>query len=383
MKILINLTTLTNSGVIPLWLIKFQELAKLDHQLDIFFGNTINKTNFTKNDVYQYNQNPAIKQLPLINNKFKYIFYSIYRNFQAIFKVFPYKENYDLVYSPSSVLDLAIMPFFLKKYNPKIIWTTVFDNIVPITDPGNKITRFLAWIFFQISLILIRRADLIFTISPELRQFLIKKHFDKNKIILTGNGIETALVKQSKKEKYLYDALFIGRINETKGIFDMLSVLKQIKKIYPKFILAIMGDGDEITKNKFKKQIKLMDLEKNIKFLGYISGVEKFNIIKSSRCFWFLSVSQSESFGIALMEAVSCGIPAFTYNLPVFKKIYKNQEIIFSPIHRTDIVAQKVIKLFKSKNFNNFFGKKLLGKYSWENIIQIEIKTITKLFDHQ
>ena len=144
-----------------------------------------------------------------------------------------------------------------------------------------------------------------------------------------------------------------------------------------------MGNGDEVTKNKFKKQIKLMDLERNIKFLGYISGIEKFNIIKSSRCFWFLSVSQSESFGIALMEAVSCGIPAFTYNLPVFKKIYKNQEVIFSPIHRTDIVAKKVTKLFKSKNFSNSNGKKLLGKYRWENIVQIEFKAIKKLFSYR
>jgi len=371
MKIIVNLATLTQKGIIPIWLKKFQELSNLNNQVNIFYGNQI----------HGYNNKKSIKLLSDPKSKFQFTFYCLSKNIQSLAKIKQFKK-YDVFYCPSSVLDLTILPFFTKIFYPKIIWTTVFDNIVPITDPGNKITRFLAWIFFQISLILIRRADLIFTISPELRQFLIKKHFDKNKIILTGNGIETDLIKQSKKDKYLYDALFTGRINETKGIFDMLSVLKQVKKIYPKFTLAIMGDGDEITKNKFKKQIKLMHLETNIKFLGYISGVEKFNIIKSSRCFWFLSVSKSESFGIALMEAVSCGIPAFTYNLPVFKKIYQNQEVIFSPIHQTNIVAQKIVKLFDSKNFNNLNGKKLLGKYSWENIVQIETKAIKKLFNH-
>jgi len=369
MKIIVNLTTLTQNGIISIWFHKFQKIYKNNHQLDIFYGNKINK--FTKTP-------RSTNSLPQVKSKFKFTFYCIFRNLQSLFKIKKFK-NYDVFYSPSSVLDLAILPFFTKIFYPKIIWTTVFDNIVPITDPGNKITRFMAWLFFQISLILIRRADLIFVISPELRQFLIKKHFNKNKIIITGNGIETDLIKKSKKKKYLYDALFIGRINETKGIFDMLQVLKQVKKKYPKFTLAIMGDGDEITKNKFKKQIKLMNLEINIKFLGYISGVEKFNIIKSSRCFWFLSVSQSESFGIALMEAVSCGIPAFTYNLPVFKKIYQNQEVIFSPLHQTNIVAQKNIKLFQSKKFNNLNGQKLLGKYCWENIVNLEIKAIEKI----
>lgn len=373
MKIIINLTTLTQNGIVSIWFHKFQKIYKTNHQLDIFYGNKINK--FTKIPA-------STKSLPQVKSKFKFTFYCLFRNFQSLFKIKKIKK-YDVFYSPSSVLDLTILPFFTKIFYPKIIWTTIFDNIVPITDPGNKITRFVAWFFFQISLILIRRADLIFTISPELQQFLIKKHFNKNKIITTGNGIEIDLIKQSKKTKYLYDALFIGRINETKGIFDMLEVLKQVKKTYPKFTLAIMGDGDEVTKNKFKKQIKLMDLERNVKFLGYISGIEKFNIIKNSRCFWFLSVSQSESFGIALMEAVSCGVPAFTYNLPVFKKIYKNQEVIFSPIYQTNIVAQKVIKLFKSKKFSNFNGKKLLGKYSWVNIVQIETNAITKLFNHR
>lgn len=384
MKIIVNLTTLTKVGIIPLWLKKFQELAYLNHQVDIFFGNHINKTNFKKEDIYKYNQNSkTINKLPYVNsNKIRFMFYSLTRNFKAIFKSFKYINNYDIIYSPSSVLDLAIMPFFLKKIDSKIIWTTVFDNIVPITDPGNKITRFISWFFFQISLILIRQADLIFTISDDLKDYLINKNFDKNKIITTGNGIEIDLIKKSKKDpKHNFDALFIGRINETKGIFDMLKVLKIIKKTYPKFKLAIMGNGDNPTKNKFKNKIKKLKLQNNVKFLGYISGIEKFNIIKSSKSFWFLSVSQSESFGIALMEAVSSGISSFTYDLPVFKKIYKNNEVIFSPIHDFNIVAKQILELFKSKNFDNKKGKKLLGQYSWKNIISIENKAITNLFD--
>ncbi|MDD4938255.1 MAG: glycosyltransferase [Candidatus Shapirobacteria bacterium] len=382
MRILINLATLTNSGVIPIWLRKFQELSKHSHQIDIFFNNQANQINFNKIDLYRYNESAKIKKLPKIESKIKFIFYSLKKNIQAILAISKYKNKYDIVYSPSSVLDLAIMPFFLKKYNQKIVWTTVFDNIVPITDPGNKIIRFISWIFFQISLVLIRQADLIFTISPELKKYLINQGFDKNKIIITGNGIEIDLIKKAKKNrKYNFDALFIGRINETKGIFDMLQVLNQVKKEYPNFTLAIMGEGDNSTKNKFIQKIKKMNLQKNVKFLGYItSGIKKFNIIKSSRSFWFLSTSPSESFGIALMEAVSCGIPAFTYKLPTFTKIYKNNEVFFSPLHKPNIVAHKVTKLFRSKNFINQNGKKLLGKYSWKNIVKIENSSIQKLF---
>jgi glycosyltransferase involved in cell wall biosynthesis len=382
MRLLVNFASLTGNGIIPIWLKKFQELSWQNYQIDLFFNNQVNKINFNKATLYKYNNSSKIKKLPQIRSKIKFIFYSLKKNFESFFTITKHINDYDVFYSPSSVLDLIITPFFAKIYHPKIIWTTVFDNIVPMTDPGNKITRFLAWFFFQISLVLIRKADLVFVISPELRQFLVNKHFDKNKIILTGNGIETDLIKQSKKGKYLYDALFIGRINETKGIFDMLKVLQQVKKTYSKFTLAIMGDGDKTTKDKFKKQIKLMNLKTNVRFLGYVSGVKKFNIIKKSRCFWFLSVSKSESFGIALMEAVSCGIPAFTYNLPTFTKIYKNKEVIFSPIHHPNIVAKKVLNLFYSNNFSNPNGQKLLGKYTWKNITKTETQAINKLLSN-
>ena len=75
-----------------------------------------------------------------------------------------------------------------------------------------------------------------------------------------------------------------------------------------------------------------MHLINNVLFLGYRKGLEKFNIITSSKCFWFLSVSESESFGIALLEAVCLGLPALVYDLDPFKKIYKNNEVfMFKP----------------------------------------------------
>lgn len=381
MKILVNLTTLTNSGILIIWLKKFQELSKLNNNIDILYGNSFLKKDLKKIDIYKFNRKfLPLNKLPKIKTKLGFLLMSILKNFKSLFLVKKISSNYDCIYSPSSVLDLIILPFFVKKYNRKIIWSAVFDNIVPITDPGNKIIRFLAWIFFQISLILLKKADIIFVISQDLKDFLVKKGFSSKKIVLTGNAIENELIKKAKKsKKYHFDALFIGRINETKGIFDMLKVLKIITKKFPKFNLAIMGEGDNITKNKFQKKIKQLNLQKNIQFLGYKTGIQKFNIIKSSKCFWFLSVSQSESFGIALMEAVCCGLPSFTYDLKPFNEIYQNNEINISPKGDYRLVAKKVIKLFDNKNFDNKNGKKLLDKYSWEKIAEKEYSAFKKL----
>jgi glycosyltransferase involved in cell wall biosynthesis len=238
----------------------------------------------------------------------------------------------------------------------------------------------LAWIFFQISIQIIGRADVIFVSTPELMDYLIGRCFNKKKLVLTGFGIESDLIKKSEPdEKYKIDALFVGRINETKGIYDMLKVLNIVRKNYPNFQLAIVGEGDEETEARFKEKIKNLDLGSNIQFLGYKNGMEKYNIIKSAKCFWFLSVSKSESFGVALLEAVCSGIPSFAYDLVQFPRIYQNGEVDISPKGNYKAVAQKVIKLFESGNFDNKKGKNLLARYSWEKIAETEYTAINNL----
>ena len=356
------------------WIKKMNYFAKNGYDISIITNKNGKKYYKDKINAKKYY---IIKKNNIPKTKIGYLYEVLIRNIIAGINF--RSINFDYIYSLAT-LDNLLFPFFVKIFNPKIKIFIQFDNIVPLNDPGNKIYRFLAWIFFKISLLLLRRADTIFAISPELKKYLIRHNFDPSKIIITGNAIEINLIKISKPQKIKYDGLFIGRINETKGIFDMLEVVNQVKKEIPNFKLAIMGEGDVSTKNKFKNKIKSLKLSKNIILLGTRNGLEKFSIIKSSKIFIFLSKSESESFGIALLEAVSCGLPAFVYDLPAYKNIYLNNEVNVFKKGDINSVSQAIIQTFKNKQFKNQNGQNLLGKYSWENIASIEFKAFKLLF---
>ncbi len=384
-KILVNLLTLQHEGILPPWLRIFKVFQAHGCKVYVNTGYFVKKLEPIE-DIYQFDWLTEAEEKRLRKDKTKtkigFLLHSLKRNYitlknsRKILK----SENFDVVYTPSSVLDFTIFPFYLKSKGEKIKWATTLANIVPFSDPGNKFIRFLAWLFFQISMRMLRRADVIFVPTAEMKDHLIKRKFRKEKIIETGCAVENEMIKGAEGlDGHKIDALFVGRINETKGIFDMLKVLKIIMKKFPDFQLAIMGEGDEKTKARFKKEIKNSGLGSNVQFLGYKNGMEKYNIIKSTKCFWFLSVSESESFGIALLEAVCSGIPAFAYDLPQFSRIYQNGEVEISPKGDHELVAQKVINLFESGNFDNGKGKELLGKYSWEKIAEIEYNSLNNL----
>jgi glycosyltransferase involved in cell wall biosynthesis len=178
--------------------------------------------------------------------------------------------------------------------------------------------------------------------------------------------------------EYSIDALYVGRIAEAKGIFDAIRVVDIVRYKYPLFQFAIMGAGDDSTMRRLEEDIKSRGLQENVKFLGTKSGEEKFRIIRQAMVFLFLSYR--ESFGLALMEAICCGKPAFVYDVPEYRKIYTNNEIIVSPMGDYKTVADKVIDIFRRRDFNNKAGELLLEKQkTWEEIAEIEYKTMEGL----
>jgi glycosyltransferase involved in cell wall biosynthesis len=384
-KILVNLVTLQYEEILPPWLRIFKVFQAHGCEVYVNTGYFVKKLELI-GDLYNFEWLSEGEKKILLKDrtktKFGFLSHSLKRNYIALKNSRKILEavSFDIIYTPSSVLDFVILPYYLKITGKKIKWTTTLANIVPLTDPGNKLIRFLAWFFFRISIYMIRKADIIFASTPEIMDYLAKKRFDNKKLVLTSFGIEADLIEKSRVSETLkIDALFTGRINETKGIYDMLKVLNIIIKKFPNFQLAIMGEGDVKTKASFEKEIKNLSLEKNIHFLGYKNGMEKYDIIKSAKSFWFLSVSESESFGVALLEAVCSGVPSFAYDLPQFAWLYPDGEANISSKGEYKTVAQKVIELFEKGNFINEKGKLLLKKYSWEKIAQIEYSAIKNL----
>ncbi len=321
-----------------------------------------------------------VELLPIPNagsatNKLSFIFVRFKRTILTAFlsrKI----SNTDVLYSISSVLDLVLLPFFIKLFKPKIMWTTLYENHVELSGQGNFIIRLLAYIFHLIARQLIRRVDTIFVISPKLKRDLVNLGYNPEKLVITGNAINTKAIELAlKHKKYEYDGLFMGRLDPQKGVFDLLKITQKIKNEFPKFKLIIAGRGLANVEDKLKLKIKNMNLTNNVKLVGYISGNAKYKLLVNSKVFIF--PSYKESFGVSLLEAVTSGTTAIAYDLPVYSDIYQNNEIKTVPKGKAIQLAQKVIETLKEKDYENKRGLQLLKskKYSYERISNIELES--------
>ncbi|MDP3093543.1 MAG: glycosyltransferase [bacterium] len=307
-----------------------------------------------------------------VSNKFTLIFELLKRSLIACF-FFPEIAKADTLYSISSVLDELLLPFFIKIFDERIAWVALFENEVALKRPGNIFVRILARVFYRISLLLLKKADRIFAVTEDLKSVLIKTGINERKIVVTSNAVDkTEIEKAISKRESQFDGLFAGRLEEAKGVFDLIKICRKVVEKYPNFSLGIAGTGHQKQEKKLRELVKTLGLEKNIRFLGYVSGTQKFRLLANSRIFLFPSLD--ESFGVALLEAICSGRKAIAYDLPAYKNIYLNNELETVPIGDIKSFSEKVIGILDEKNFENAAGLKLLmsNKYRYDRIAGIE-----------
>ena len=102
--------------------------------------------------------------------------------------------------------------------------------------------------------------------------------------------------------------LFLSRLHPVKGL-DLL--LESLALLRPRgWICVIAGMGESSYVAHLKQQVSRLNLDNIVSFTGALSGQEKINAFADADA--FILPSYSESFGIAIAEAMSWGLPVIT-----------------------------------------------------------------------
>jgi glycosyltransferase involved in cell wall biosynthesis len=101
--------------------------------------------------------------------------------------------------------------------------------------------------------------------------------------------------------------LFLSRIDPVKNLEGLLEALSILVKRRAGVVLRIAGDGDPAYVARLKAMTSQLGLAQHVEWLGRIHGLEKARAL--ARADAFVQPSFSESFGIAVVEALAAGLP--------------------------------------------------------------------------
>ena len=178
-------------------------------------------TTFTKNGI-----NANCKVLPFFlknaSSSFSHFLDSAFRIIRVNFSILPTEKG--IFYSPSDFL-WDVFPAFVWKLrggNKNYTWV---QNIFHLSPPpvqrgGSFITNLASFSAQRLSFHLIRQsADLIFVLNDTIKYQLVKQGFSKNKIFVTGAGVDLAQIDEIQPAETTYDACFTRASSYIKGHF--------------------------------------------------------------------------------------------------------------------------------------------------------------------
>ncbi|MDD5363157.1 MAG: glycosyltransferase family 4 protein [Ignavibacteria bacterium] len=221
---------------------------------------------------------------------------------------------------------------------------------------------------FELSFI--KRAGFLVTVSEVTKESLIKRKLADSKLQVIYPGLNYSI---TEKKDIIHDGhfnvLFVGTIEERKGLAYAIEALKNIKGEDVIFHIA----GSTVQKDYYDnliKKIQKYGLDKNIRFYGKVSNENLRNLYMKADVFLFLSLW--EGYGMVIAEALSFGLPLIVSSIPTMKYFVADGENGFIvDMKNSEQIYEKLMLLWNDAGLREKMSVKSIEKAkelpTWED----------------
>lgn len=212
-------------------------------------------------------------------------------------------------------------------------------------------------------------ADRVIVLSEEWADFFGKHVCDEKKIAIVHNGV---VIPNYEKTDYTdQNVLFLGRLGERKGAYDLLKVIPDVLKRIPNARFFFGGDGEV---ERCKELAEKTGIADNVSFLGWIRDTEKEEYLK--KCSTFVLPSYHEGMPMSVLESMSYGLATISTNAGGIPQII-SQGIDGYRVEAGDLkeLETTLVRVLISSNEKRILGqaarKKIVEKFNAERNIDL------------
>ncbi|RLG01983.1 hypothetical protein DRN58_00535 [Thermococci archaeon] len=209
---------------------------------------------------------------------------------------------------------IALLNFF--RIHKNIISVASVHTLLFQRIKVKRFNKFWKSLYKYLYKFIARNVNCVVAVSPFVKKELISEfEVNKDKVKFIGNPVDFEEIRIKTLEPISPEwrkafvgktILNLGRLIPEKGQELLIKSFAKVRQLLPDTNLVLIGDGEE--KKKLQELVKNLDLENNVFFLGFQKNPYKF--MKHASI--FVLTSRYEGFGLALVEAMTCGLPVIT-----------------------------------------------------------------------
>ena len=198
-------------------------------------------------------------------------------------------------------------------------------------------------------------------------------------IIVLGNALgfdsEKNIAPLEKKIDFNYKKYIVigGPIHKKKGGVEIIKLCSELKKNNSDLKIYVTGGVDK----NFEESYRKANLS-NTQVFEILNVSEIVKMVKNALC--YIQLSNYESFGMMVIEAMYLGTPVIISDIPGLKEVSKGNSIICNN-NDTKLIISKIEKLENDTNYRSEIilkGIAYASNFNWDNFANKLIKKIEK-----
>jgi glycosyltransferase EpsD len=309
--------------------------------------------------------------IPFERSPFKLVNFKAYKKLKNIID----DNNYKLIHchTPMGSVLTRLAAKKARKKGTKVIYTAHGFHFFK----GAPLINWL--LYYPVEKWLSKHTDCLITINDEDYECAKRNKFKAGSIKkVNGVGIDlnkftpqTVEKKKKLRKEYGYSEtdfilICVAELNHNKHQDMIINVINILKNIIPNIKLLLVGEGNLM--EQYKNQVKKLNLEDYIKFLGYRKDVPNLMAISDVA----VSASRREGLPVNVMEAMATGLPLVVTDCRGNRDLVRNgRNGYVVGINDVDGFADAVEKLYKIEKLRQNFSEKnceLIKMYSIKNV---------------
>jgi glycosyltransferase involved in cell wall biosynthesis len=347
----------------------YEEFMNLSKFLDIIIICSTKIENLDK-----IHDKVTFKQIFTINKKF---LFGISKMINYPLTAYNLRKQIDLIYvrsvSPPEIFTLWFSKFFVRKPTVLTIGGTC------IYEPLTFKNRIFRWIFSNT----LNSVDKIVVYSSKMIPYIkqINPNLKDEKFEIIHNAINHKRFIPTSKNKELLKKLsipmdykvimFVGRLNEKKGVIDILNVANKLKNKKIKFVFV-----GELIKNSsdYKKIIYCIDTLKLNEHICLTSSIPNSHIVDYLSCadIYIYMPKKCEGIPRSILEAMGCGKPVIATGIAGIPEAVISGQTGFIVNNSTD-AAKMIENILSDQKLYDILSKncreKIVKEFSYDSII--------------
>lgn len=159
----------------------------------------------------------------------------------------------------------------------------------------------------------LRLPDAIIAASPQTGARLERLVGSRVPVVVAPNGIDRARIEGAPPAAETADLVTVGRLLAHKRVDMLLEAVALLRARGRELTARVVGDGPE--RPRLEAMARALSIDDLVEFRDDIEGPDAlYATLKSARAAVF--PSEREGFGIAVLEALACGVPVIATTAP-------------------------------------------------------------------